>query len=48
MTFQVNTGTETDMKTSETEDPDINPQRYSHLIFDKILSFWRNDSHFNK
>jgi hypothetical protein len=38
------------MKTNETEDPEINPQSYSHLIFDNIAPkvHLRIDSFFKK
>jgi hypothetical protein len=38
------------MKISGTEDPDMNPHSYAHLIFDKVTKniLWRIDSLFNK
>jgi hypothetical protein len=38
------------MKTSGTEDPDMNPRSFAHLIFDKITKNmqWKKDSLFNK
>jgi hypothetical protein len=38
------------MKTSGTEDPDMNPHSYAHLIFDKDSQNiqWRKESLFNK
>jgi hypothetical protein len=38
-----------DMKTNETEDSDMKPFNYAHLIFDKATqnSQWRKDSIFN-
>jgi hypothetical protein len=39
-----------DMNTSETEDSDMNPHSYAHLIFDKGIKNirWRKGSLFNK
>jgi hypothetical protein len=38
------------MKTSGTEDPDMNPHSYAHLIFEEGAKtiLWRKDSLFNK
>jgi hypothetical protein len=47
---QRGTGTKTDMKSSGTEDLDMKPHSYAHLIFDKDAknTQWREDSLFNK
>jgi hypothetical protein len=40
----------TELKEQNSEDPDMNPHSYAHLIFEKcpINIWWRNDSLFNK
>jgi hypothetical protein len=42
--------TKTDLMTSGTEDPDMIPHCYAHVIFDKVTKniSWRIDSLFNK
>jgi hypothetical protein len=47
---QHGTGMKTEMKISGTEDPNMNPHSYDHLIFDKGTQNiqWRKDSLFNK
>jgi hypothetical protein len=42
----INDRTKTDMKSNGTEDPDMNPRCYAHLIFDKGVQ--NMDSLFNK